>query len=104
MRLDEPNGGGVIIGANRGSQLLSDSVGSDTLLQLSPMRKTVLASNHILSVAQVKRACGNASIVRIGKPRMAAADTVERVGMAVTPQVEELAGFAPRNIKVRTIR
>ena len=103
MRLDEPNGGSAIVGANRGHQLLGDAVRGDALLQLGPMREAVLASDDVLRVAQATRARGNARVIRIGEFGMAAADTVERVAIAVAPEIEELAGLALRDIEMGPI-
>jgi hypothetical protein len=103
MRLDKPNGGSTIVGANRGYQLFGDAVRSDSLLQLGPMREAVLASDDVLRVAQATRARGNARVIRIGEFGMAAANTGERVAIAVTPEIEQLASLALRDIEMGPI-
>ena len=103
VRLDEPNGGLAIVGANRGHQLLDDAVRGAALLQLGPMREAVLTRDHELRVAQAKRAFGNARVIRIGELGMPAADAVQRVAIAVTPEIEQLARLALRNIEMGPI-
>ncbi len=103
VRLDKPNGGSAIVSADRGHQLLGDAVRGAAHLQLGPMREAILASDDVLRIAQAKRACGNARVIRIGEFGMAATDTVERVAIAVTPEIEERAGLALRDIEVGPI-
>jgi hypothetical protein len=103
VRLDEPNGDSGIVGANRGDQLLDDAVGGATLLQLRPMREAVFASDDELRVAQAKWAGGNAGIIHTGELGMSAADAIERVAIAVTPEIEELARLALRDIEMGPI-
>lgn len=103
VRLDQANGGSAIIAVNYGHQLLGDTVDDDALLQLGPVRKAVLVSNDILRIAQATRTRGNAGIICIGEFRMEAADTVECVAIAITPEIEELARLALRDIEMGSI-
>jgi hypothetical protein len=76
VRLNKPNRGSAIVGANRGYQLLGDAVRGAALLQLGPMREAIFASDDVLRVAQPKWARGNARVICSGEFGMAATDTV----------------------------
>jgi hypothetical protein len=67
------------------------------------MREPVLASDYVLRVAQAKWARGNARVIRIGEFGMSAADTVECVVIADTPESEELAGLPLRDVEMGPI-